>query len=748
MPTCPRRILSIAALLGAASVSPLVQSLGAAPHPAGVPRQVGDDEVPLLQPKVPRSPQNQAQIEAASHYMAGRVLLNRNKLKPAYKQFKLAAEADPGAVAIYYDLVPLAFQLEENAEAIQFATKAVELDPENVELLQQLATSLAGQQRVAEAVQYLEQAARSPSLNKKSPEFVLLARNLGILYLVIGEKEKAADHYASLLEALKNPTDFGLDLRTRSALANDRRTSLETIGQVLLDAGKAEGAGEAFELAKKAGKISPGNYTYFRSRVLLLSDKAEEALSELQTYFDAQRISKGRDAYELLSEILKKLNRSDELLGRLETLAKDDPRNNTLQYFLAEHLAAAGELERARGIYEEALKDTTDTAGAMGLAKVLQKLGLYRELLDVLEKAVSKAGPESLAKLGAELDDLAHDEKTVDQLIEVGREQAKAGEGSLSFEKCYLLAKLAAELHKTEAAEEFYRLAVPTARQRLELIYSEWAQMLLNEQKYAQAAKVLQEAIEKPDLGARRPNYLFMLSQALEMAGDTEGALKAIADALRDVPDNPLLLFQEAWIYYHARRFDEAVAKFEKLMETAGENKEILRRCQMSLSNIHVLKGEIRKGEEILEKIYASDPEDAGVNNDLGYLYADQGKNLEQAEKMIRKALATDPENGAYLDSLGWVLFKLGKYEEAAAQLELAIKHSTGTGDGTLWDHLGDCQQQLKQMDKAVESWRKALQQLEAEKYPEANTIERVKQKLKEHGPADATPKPATPGTP
>jgi len=27
-------------------------------------------------------------------------------------------------------------------------------------------------------------------------------------------------------------------------------------------------------------------------------------------------------------------------------------------------------------------------------------------------------------------------------------------------------------------------------------------------------------------------------------------------------------------------------------------------------------------------------------NNDLGYLYADQGKNLEQAEKMIKKAIA------------------------------------------------------------------------------------------------------------
>ncbi len=39
------------------------------------------------------------------------------------------------------------------------------------------------------------------------------------------------------------------------------------------------------------------------------------------------------------------------------------------------------------------------------------------------------------------------------------------------------------------------------------------------------------------------------------------------------------------------------------------------------------------------------DPDDATVNNDLGYLYADQGKNLEKAEGMIRKALAEEPDN-------------------------------------------------------------------------------------------------------
>ena len=75
---------------------------------------------------------------------------------------------------------------------------------------------------------------------------------------------------------------------------------------------------------------------------------------------------------------------------------------------------------------------------------------------------------------------------------------------------------------------------------------------------------------------------------------------------------------------------------------------------------VYVNLGDFSKGEAELETLLQRNPDEAGVNNDLGYLYADQGKNLEKAEAMIRKALREEPKNAAYLDSLGWVLFKRG----------------------------------------------------------------------------------------
>jgi tetratricopeptide (TPR) repeat protein len=122
------------------------------------------------------------------------------------------------------------------------------------------------------------------------------------------------------------------------------------IGQVLLEGNHLKSALEAFELAGSS-RQGAGNLAFNRAKILLLSDKPQEALDELQKYFDAQRTSKGREAYQLLADILQKLKRSDELIGRLESLAENDSQNVSLQYFLADRLTDVNELDRARKIY-------------------------------------------------------------------------------------------------------------------------------------------------------------------------------------------------------------------------------------------------------------------------------------------------------------------------------------------------------------------------------------------------------------
>ena len=115
------------------------------------------------------------------------------------------------------------------------------------------------------------------------------------------------------------------------------------------------------------------------------------------------------------------------------------------------------------------------------------------------------------------------------------------------------------------------------------------------------------------------------------------------------------------------------------------------------------------------------------MNNDLGYLYADRGKDLEKAEAMIRKAVDEEPENGSYLDSLGWVLFKRGKVKEAVEPLVKASK--AATTDATIYDHLGDVYFRLGDHARAKAAWSDA-EKIGAKATPPDKRVPEIRKKL------------------
>jgi tetratricopeptide (TPR) repeat protein len=103
-------------------------------------------------------------------------------------------------------------------------------------------------------------------------------------------------------------------------------------------------------------------------------------------------------------------------------------------------------------------------------------------------------------------------------------------------------------------------------------------------------------------------------------------------------------------------------------------------------------------------------PDDPTVMNELAYMSAVDGVDLEEAMTLVDGALARllgqpfDPMDiafgerfadfeiaraetvGAYLDTRGWVLFQLGRFEEAQRDL---VQASLLTRDGTVQAHLG-----------------------------------------------------------
>lgn len=359
---------------------------------------------------------------------------------------------------------------------------------------------------------------------------------------------------------------------------------------------------------------------------------------------------------------------------------------------------------------------------------------------DVKKSNEVPAGPvDWISSLEPEFEAIAEDKARVGLLIETGRERAKAKR--LRFNDALLLAKLASASNQTDVSAEFYRLAMSlnpaSAKSKNLVIQFDMAEMYTRHGVYKPAIEIYKELQDSIMLSESGKAWTWsLLAAALANDNQTEEALEVIQKAIR-LEDDPTRRFYEAWFYSRSRRWDEAIQKFDQLMRDFPNEKPIILLSKFSLSDIYVQKGELRKGEEILERVLEESPDNSQVNNDLGYLWADQGKNLEQAEKMIRQAVAAEPDNGAYLDSLGWVLFKMGNYEEAIPVLEQAIQKTEHASQNAIptWNHLGDAFLKAMKTEKAVEAWQTALKRSEEEPAWNAQAIERIKEKLKVHEP-------------
>ena len=132
----------------------------------------------------------------------------------------------------------------------------------------------------------------------------------------------------------------------------------------------------------------------------------------------------------------------------------------------------------------------------------------------------------------------------------------------------------------------------------------------------------------------------------------------------------------------------------------------------------------------MFRKGLAIDPENASIQNDLGYMYSERGIKLDEAVTMLKKAVASDPRNYAFLDSLAWAYYKQGQYTMAEDyERKAALRMTT---DPTVLDHLGEIEAKTGKLQQAIVDWQKSLQEYATSLAPEADPadVSKVQHKL------------------
>ncbi|GIW88990.1 MAG: hypothetical protein KatS3mg108_3314 [Isosphaeraceae bacterium] len=653
-----------------------------------------------------------SQRELIELFTEARSLEDRRRLREAADLLRRAERLAPDNPEVLRRLCRLSFGLGQVEEAVRYGERALEADPtDSATLGMVLAIRLERQQDRAAAQAVLKRVLEHPDLPKDSPARLVALRFLGDLeYEIEGRPERAADAYEAIVAGLDERRAVGISEReARRILRGGEANSYLRFGEALMKAGRYDRALVAFQRGL-AYEPDHAQIPRLLAEAQFRSGDQTAALETLEAYL--RRQPQGREPYELLGQLLKAAGRGAEFLPRLEEAARNDPKNLSLQFLLADAYREAGRAAEAEGLLKRLLETEGDVQIYGPLLASLIRDRRVPELVTVLGQAVGKPG--GLEVVEPQIRALIGDRELAAAVLDQGIAWLKEEPQRVSDPTRRVLALIASQSGQGDKLIEMDRIALernPSVERYRELFTD------LNALgRHGEAAQTLEELIERYP-SERNPIVLYALARSRLLAGEVERALEAAQEAERIEPGEREIQFLIGYLLGRLGRSEQAIEHYQRLLESQGSDADVEMRARAGLSTVYTQAGDMEKAENELEILLEKYPDDAGVNNDLGYLYADQGKHLDRAEAMIRKALAQDPENSSFLDSLGWVLYKRGQTTAALDYLERAARNPNASA--TIHDHLGDAYYRLKRYDEADRAWARAEELAGRSKPPE-----------------------------
>jgi len=142
-------------------------------------------------------------------------------------------------------------------------------------------------------------------------------------------------------------------------------------------------------------------------------------------------------------------------------------------------------------------------------------------------------------------------------------------------------------------------------------------------------------------------------------AGDLEGALAALADAIRLTPRDPRPRLLEVRLLFEMRRLDQALARAEELVEIAGDRPEAL----YLRGAIRLATGEPARAEADLRRVLQLAPDHLPAMNGLAAALMARGE-LDEAERLSRRVLELAPGDATATANLRRIEGRRGGGEE------------------------------------------------------------------------------------
>lgn len=152
------------------------------------------------------------------------------------------------------------------------------------------------------------------------------------------------------------------------------------------------------------------------------------------------------------------------------------------------------------------------------------------------------------------------------------------------------------------------------------------------------------------------------------LAGDGAEAERKLRRAI-ELDPNQLRFYETLARYFQATgRTEDMVGTYQEAVAARPDSAPL----HLIVGTLHELRGEPEKARQAYERAIELDPELAPAKNNLAYLLAERGENLDRALDLAQEAKAMLPDNPNTADTLGWVLYKKGIPSAAIGYLQEA----------------------------------------------------------------------------
>ena len=383
-----------------------------------------------------------------------------------------------------------------------------------------------------------------------------------------------------------------------------------------------------------------------------------------------------------------------DYLGGLGELGEE----TEIMFSRAWYAGQANLLDEAEKIYRELMaRDPEDALSYYGLGRLLAENKYVRlyEALDLLEKAREVSTyerPEFYAAYGYALKELGH----------------------------------------LSAAEEYYEDAVQLLGDEVDTeIFLEFGDLLL-ETGQEERAQRLFDYIEESNPDNPFIAFVIPLREMFYKKEVPIGGVESFLEEAQEFFEEPYLSLLHASALQLEGNDEEA----KKVLEQAGvDENSSLDHLDLYASLMYKV-GEAAEAERIYRFLINQEPDNPWHYNSLGFLLAEEGRDLDEAAETLEKALELAPDRPEILDSYGWVLYRQGRFAAALAMVERSFETEQEMRPYSYIEglaHYGEILWEMGDREAAVEIWHDAWYR-DSEHDKLLDTLQRYGQEYEEVG--------------